>query len=96
MPGRTATPLTTEDVQSRIRQLVGRKFAEDESELSLDAKLCEELGGDSISLLELAMEIEDEFDLEIPDDTLDRLRTTGQIVSYIEARLGFEEPSAGA
>ena len=59
----------------------------DESEISLDADLREDFDADSLDMLDLIMDIEDEFGVEVPDEILDKLVTVKDVVDYIEENM---------
>lgn len=56
----------------------------EEDKVTLDASLTEDLGADSLDLVDLMMSFEDEFGLEIPDDALGNIKTVADVVKYIE------------
>lgn len=56
----------------------------EEDKVTLDASLTEDLGADSLDLVDLMMSFEDEFGLEIPDDALENIKTVADVVKYIE------------
>ncbi len=62
-------------------------FDVDENEITNDTSLVDDLGADSMDSLEITMALEDEFDIEIPDEDAEELRTVGEIVNYIESRI---------
>ena len=59
----------------------------DESEISLDADLREDFDADSLDMVDLIMDIEDEFGVEVPDEILDKLVTVKDVVDYIEENM---------
>ena len=59
----------------------------DANDIDLSSSLVDDLGMDSISFLETIMELEDVFDIDIPDEIAEDLRTVSDLVSYIEAQL---------
>lgn len=59
----------------------------DESEVKIEASFREDLGADSLDVVELVMELEDEFDMEISDDDAEKIATVGDAVSYIETKV---------
>ena len=71
--------------QERLRNLISEQCGIKAGEISLDATL-KELGLDSLESVELVMEIEQEFKLEIPDEDSSLLDTTGKMVAYLDAR----------
>ena len=74
--------------EDRIRNLLSRKLAVDPSQIRLNTVLQKEFGLDFVSWLDLMISLEDEFDLDIPDRKLDEFRTFGQIVKYMNSRIG--------
>ena len=70
-------------VEEKLRTLVAQLFTVDESEVTANANLQEDLGADSLDQVELVMNIEEEFDLEIPDDVSDEWKTFGDVLKYV-------------
>lgn len=56
----------------------------DESEVTLEASFIDDLGADSLDLVELIMALEDEFEVEIPDNAAEKITTVGDVVEYIK------------
>ena len=56
----------------------------DPDEMTMETKIAEELDADSLDVVELLMSIEDEFDVEIPDEEIENLKTIGDVVEYIQ------------
>ena len=61
----------------------------DESKVNMDTSFEQDLGADSLDLVELIMELEEEFGLEIPDEEAEKLATVGDAVKYIESNLSL-------
>lgn len=55
------------------------------SQVTADAKIVEDLGADSLDVVELVMALEEEFSCEVPDQDAEKLRSVGEVVKYIEA-----------
>ena len=72
------------DITSRVKAIIVDKLGVDESEVTLEASFTNDLGADSLDTVELIMEFEKEFDIQIPDDQAEKISTVGQAVSYIE------------
>ncbi|WP_147802349.1 acyl carrier protein [Alkalicoccus halolimnae] len=70
--------------QERIAKIVSERLGVDESEVKREATFKEDLGADSLDVVELVMELEDEFDLEISDEEAEKILTVGDVVDYIE------------
>lgn len=76
-------------VESRLRALVVDEIGCDEKEVTLKARFSEDLGTDSLDMIEIIMRIEEEFGIEIPDDCpeLESGKTFGDAVKYVESRV---------
>ena len=71
-------------VFEKIKTLLADQLEVDAEEMSLDTKIAEDLGADSLDVVELLMSIEDEFEVEIPDEEIENLKTIGDVVEYIQ------------
>jgi len=74
-------------VRDRIHQIVFRHLGVDQSELLPEADLQQDLGADSLDVVELVMAFEETFDLHVPDEDVERMRTLGDIERYLEKRV---------
>lgn len=74
-------------VLEKIKVILAGQFDVDEDSLKNDTDLQDDLGADSLDVVDLLMSIEDEFDIEIPDEEIENIRTVGDLVSYIEANI---------
>jgi len=75
------------DVFERIVQVTSEELAISEEEVTKDASFIDDLGADSLDVVELIMALEEEFDIEIPDEDAEEIATVGNAVDYIEASL---------
>ncbi len=73
-------------VEDRIRQIIVDQLAVPAGEIVPVASLIDDLGADSLDIVELVMAIEEAFDLEIPDDDAERMKTIQDAISYVEER----------
>ena len=71
-------------VFEKIQKILAQQFDRDESEITEDTLIVEDLGADSLDVYELLMTIEDEFELEVPDEEIENIRTVADVVNYIE------------
>ncbi|MFA5692767.1 MAG: acyl carrier protein [Acholeplasmataceae bacterium] len=71
-------------VYDKIKKLIVDELAVDENDVTLESRLVEDLGADSIDAVELIMTVEDEFTMEISDEVLQNIKTVNDLVSYIE------------
>ncbi|KXH79953.1 acyl carrier protein [Sporosarcina sp. HYO08] len=74
-------------VLDRVTKVIVDRLGVDESEVKLEASFRDDLGADSLDVVELVMELEDEFDTEISDDDAEKIGTVGDAVSFIESKL---------
>lgn len=73
-------------VFEKLKQILSDQFDVEEDSITPDTNLSEDLGADSLDVVDLLMSIEDEFEIEIPDDQVENIKTVGSIVKYIEDR----------
>lgn len=71
-------------VFEKIKAILAEQFDEEEDKITLDTTLTDDLGADSLDLADVLMAIEDEFEVEIPDEDIENIKTVGDIVAYIE------------
>lgn len=71
----------------KVRDILVSELLLDESEVTLTAELKDDLGIDSLAVVDLATSIEEEFDIEIPDDALENIKTVGDIVDYLNKKI---------
>ena len=69
----------------KIKAIVVEQLGVDESEVTMEASFIDDLGADSLDLVELIMALEEEFDIEIPDEEAEKLKTVGAAVNYAKA-----------
>ena len=72
----------------KIKEIIIDKLGIEESKVSMDAKFIDDLGADSLDTVELIMQFEEEFGIEIPDDDAENLLSVKQAVDYITDKLG--------
>ena len=72
------------DVAEKVKAIIVDKLGVDESEVTNDANFINDLGADSLDTVELIMEFEKEFDIQIPDDKAEAITTIGDAISFIE------------
>lgn len=71
-------------VFERIKELIAEKVGVDPEEIAMETSFADDLDADSITLFELVMAIEDEFDIEVDDESIEKIITVGDIVKYLE------------
>ena len=73
------------EIASKVQKIIVDKFGVEESEVVPTASFTNDLGADSLDTVELIMEFEKEFGIQIPDDQAEKIQTVGDAISYIEA-----------
>lgn len=71
-------------VLEKVRDILVEQLDVEEEKVSMEASIIDDLGADSLDVVDLVMSLEDEFDVEIPDDQVKNMKTVGDIVKYIE------------
>lgn len=68
----------------KVKEKIAEQLGVDEDEITLELKIIDDLGADSLDVVELVMALEEEFDMEIPDSDIEELSTVGDVVEYIK------------
>lgn len=71
-------------VIDKVKKILSEQFDVEISELNDNTNIEEDLGADSVEVIDLLMSLEDEFQIEIPDEAIDEIRTIGDLAAYIE------------
>ena len=71
------------EIEERVKAIIVDKLGVDESEVTAEARFTNDLGADSLDTVELIMELEKEFGLQIPDDQAEKIATVGDAVNFI-------------
>ncbi|MGE4284833.1 MAG: acyl carrier protein [Clostridia bacterium] len=69
----------------KVREIVVDQLGVEEDDVTMEASFIDDLGADSLDIVELIMALEEEFDLEIPDEEAEKISSVGDIVKYITA-----------
>ncbi|MBC7318026.1 acyl carrier protein [Candidatus Bipolaricaulota bacterium] len=75
------------DVANRVKEIIAEQLMVELDEITEDATFVDDLGADSLDRVELIMEFEEEFGIEIPDEDAEKITTVGEAIAYIERRL---------
>ncbi len=68
----------------KVKSIIVDQLDVDEAKVTMDANIQDDLGADSLDIVDLVMSFEDEFDMEIPDDQVENIKTVGDVVKYVE------------
>ncbi len=79
------------DYARKVKEIIIEKLGVDAEKVTDDASFVEDLGADSLDTVELVMDFEEEFDLEIPDEEAEKLTTVGTAIKYLEEKLKNKE-----
>ena len=77
----------SDSLVEQVRGLVSEQLGVDPAELNAGANILEDLGADSLDVVELVMAIEEAFDIEIPDEDAESMRTLGDVEKYVASRV---------
>jgi acyl carrier protein len=78
------------DTESKVKGIIVEQLGVDDDEVTLDASFTDDLGADSLDIVELVMAFEEEFGIEIPDEEAENISTVRQAVEYIDQHAGEE------
>jgi acyl carrier protein len=78
-------------VQERVIDIVAEQLGADKDKITMDTHFVNDLGADSLDTVELVMELEEEFDINIPDDAAEKIQTVGQAIDHIERAVEKEK-----
>jgi acyl carrier protein len=74
--------------ETKVKEIIAKELEVDVKQLQPDAKFIEDLGADSLDIVELVMALEEEFGLDIPDEDADKLKTVGDAMNYLQQHAG--------
>ncbi|EEO26944.1 acyl carrier protein [Oxalobacter aliiformigenes] len=75
------------DIEQRVKKIVAEQLGVAEDEIKLESSFVDDLGADSLDTVELVMALEDEFEIEIPDEQAEKITTVQQAVDYAKANM---------
>jgi len=71
--------------EDKVKEIIAKELEVDVKQMTPDAKFIEDLGADSLDIVELVMALEEEFGIEIPDEDADKLKTVGDAMNYLKS-----------
>jgi len=75
------------DLENRIKEIIADQLGVEIEKLKEDANFVQDLGADSLDVVELVMAFEEEFGIEIPDEDAEKIRTVGDVINYLKERV---------
>ena len=78
--------MAKEEIFDKLKELVVDQLGVEEDEVTMEASMQDDLGADSLDLVDLVMSVEEEFGVKVADEDLENIMTVGDIVNYIEDR----------
>ncbi len=74
-------------VLEKVKMILSNQFDVEEDSITPETNIADDLNADSLDVVDMLMSLEDEFDVEIPDEEIEKMRTVGEVVSYIEEHM---------
>ncbi len=74
------------NIEEKVRNIITDQLAVELDKVTPTASFIEDLGADSLDIVELVMTMEEEFDLDIPDEDAEKIKTVGDVIKYIQAK----------
>lgn len=71
-------------ILEKVKAILSEQFDVEEDTITAETNIADDLGADSLDIVDLLMSIEDEFEIEVPDDEVENIKTVGELVKYIE------------
>ncbi len=76
------------DIEAQVKEIIVEQLGVDEAQVKPEASFIDDLGADSLDTVELVMAFEDKFDIEIPDEEAEKLRTVGDAIEHLKSKIG--------
>lgn len=74
------------ETADKVKEIISQQLDVDVGQIKEESQFIEDLGADSLAIVELVLAFEEQFEIEIPDEDTEKIRTVGDAVSYIESR----------
>lgn len=71
----------------KVRKIIAKNLSVDEAKVTMEADFVNDLGADSIDLVEIYMDLEDEYNMSIPDDELPNIKTVADLVNFVDSKV---------
>jgi len=76
--------------EDRVKEIIAKELEVEAKQLNPEAKFIEDLGADSLDIVELVMALEEEFGIDIPDEDADKIKTVGDAMNYLKSHAGAQ------
>jgi acyl carrier protein len=76
------------NIQDRVKNIICDQLAVEPEKVTPTASFIDDLGADSLDIVELVMTMEEEFELDIPDEDAEKMKTVGDVITYIQSKKG--------
>ena len=76
-----------ENIEQRVKKIIAEQLGVNEAEIKNDSSFVDDLGADSLDTVELVMALEEEFDIEIPDEDAEKMTTVADAIKYLESHV---------
>ncbi|WP_185903673.1 acyl carrier protein [Hathewaya massiliensis] len=73
-------------ILEKVKKVIVDQLGVEEDEIKMESKLVEDLGVDSLEIFEIVMSLEEEFEIQIPNEDIEDIKTVGEVVAYIEKK----------
>lgn len=80
--------MSATNIEERVKDIIVEELGVEREKLTAEASFMEDLGADSLDTVELVMAFEKEFDIDIPDEEAEKLRTVGDALKYLHEKMG--------
>ncbi len=80
--------MSDKSIEERVKEIIVDQLGVSADQVTLEAKFVEDLGADSLDTVELVMALEEEFDVEVPDDEAEKLQAVSDVVTFITSKKG--------
>ncbi len=75
-------------LEDRVREIIADQLGVEQEKITPEAKFVDDLGADSLDVVELIMAFEEEFGIEIPDEDAEKIQTVGDVINYLKEKVG--------
>lgn len=82
--------MSADSIESKVIQIIAEQLSLREDEIKAGSRFVDDLGADSLDIVELIMEMEEEFDIEIPDEEVEKMMSVQDVVGYISQHVSVE------